>query len=235
MGLVKDGDNYAILSDIAGSEDHYGDMDFKVAGSRTGITALQMDIKIGGVTSQIMSEALSQAKAGRLHILDKMAESLAEPRSSISSHAPQITTLTIPVSKIGAVIGPGGKNIRGIVEETGVKIDIEDDGTVLIAATDGEAAKKAIEMVEAITATAETGKTYMGTVKKVVDFGAFVEILPGTEGLLHISEIAEHHVDDIRDEMQVGDRMLVKVLNVDAQNKIRLSRRAVLAEQGDSK
>ncbi len=234
MGLVKDGDNYAILSDIAGSEDHYGDMDFKVAGSRTGITALQMDIKIGGVTSSIMSEALSQAKRGRLHILDKMAESLAEPRSSISSHAPQITTLTIPVSKIGAVIGPGGKNIRGIVEQTGVKIDIEDDGTVRIAATDSEAAQKAIEMVEAITATAETGKTYMGTVKKVVDFGAFVEILPGTEGLLHISEIAEHHVKDIRDEVRLGDRMLVKVLNVDAQNKIRLSRRAVLAEQGDS-
>lgn len=234
MGLVKDGDNYAILSDIAGSEDHYGDMDFKVAGSRTGITALQMDIKIGGVTSSIMSEALSQAKRGRLHILDKMAESLAEPRTSISSHAPQITTLTIPVSKIGAVIGPGGKNIRGIVEQTGVKIDIEDDGTVRIAATDSEAAQKAIEMVEAITATAEIGKTYMGTVKKVVDFGAFVEILPGTEGLLHISEIAEHHVKDIHDEVRVGDRMLVKVLNVDAQNKIRLSRRAVLAEQGDS-
>ncbi|MCH8819631.1 MAG: polyribonucleotide nucleotidyltransferase [Acidobacteria bacterium] len=234
MGLVKEGDNYAILSDIAGSEDHYGDMDFKVAGSRTGITALQMDIKISGVTREILAEALAQAKKGRLHILDKMAESIADPRSSISSYAPQITTLTIPVSKIGAVIGPGGKNIRSIVEQTGVKIDIEDDGTVRIAATDGEAARRAIEMVEAITATAETGKTYMGTVKKVVDFGAFVEILPGTEGLLHISEIAEHHVRDIRDELRVGDKMLVKVLSVDAQNKIRLSRRAVLAEQEGS-
>ena len=234
MGLVKEGDNYAILSDIAGSEDHYGDMDFKVAGSRTGITALQMDIKTSGVTREILAEALAQAKKGRLHILDKMAESIADPRSSISSYAPQITTLTIPVSKIGAVIGPGGKNIRNIVEQTGVKIDIEDDGTVRIAATDGEAARRAIEMVEAITATAETGKTYMGTVKKVVDFGAFVEILPGTEGLLHISEIAEHHVRDIRDELRVGDKMLVKVLSVDAQNKIRLSRRAVLAEQEGS-
>ena len=234
MGLVKEGDDYAILSDIAGSEDHYGDMDFKVAGSRTGITALQMDIKISGVTREIMSEALAQARTGRLHILDKMAESIEDPRSSVSSYAPQITTLTIPVSKIGAVIGPGGKNIRGIVEQTGVKIDIEDDGTVRIAAVDGEAAKKAIEMVEAVTATAETGKTYMGTIKKVVDFGAFVEIFPGTEGLLHISEIAEHHVKDIRDEVRVGDKMLVKVLNVDAQNKIRLSRRAVLAEQEGS-
>ena len=234
MGLVKEGDNYAILSDIAGSEDHYGDMDFKVAGSRTGITALQMDIKIGGVTREIMSEALAQAKKGRLHILDKMEEAITEPRSSVSSYAPQITTLKVPVSKIGAVIGPGGKNIRGIIEQTGVKIDIEDDGTVTIASTDGEAAQKAIEMVEAITATAETGKTYMGTIKKVVDFGAFVEILPGTEGLLHISEIAEHHVRDIRDELRVGDKLLVKVLNVDDQNKIRLSRRAVLAEQGDS-
>ena len=234
MGLVKEGDSYAILSDIAGSEDHYGDMDFKVAGSRTGITALQMDIKIGGVTREIMSEALAQAKKGRLHILDKMEEAITEPRSSVSSYAPQITTLKVPVSKIGAVIGPGGKNIRGIIEQTGVKIDIEDDGTVTIASTDGEAAQKAIEMVEAITATAETGKTYMGTIKKVVDFGAFVEILPGTEGLLHISEIAEHHVRDIRDELRVGDKLLVKVLNVDDQNKIRLSRRAVLAEQGDS-
>jgi polyribonucleotide nucleotidyltransferase len=234
MGLVKEGDNYAILSDIAGSEDHYGDMDFKVAGSRTGITALQMDIKIGGVTREIMSEALAQAKKGRLHILDKMAASIADPRSSISTYAPQITTLNIPISKIGAVIGPGGKNIRGIVEETGVKIDIEDDGTVRIAATDSEAARKAIEMVEAITATAEIGKIYMGTIKKVVDFGAFVEILPGTEGLLHISEIAEHHVRDIGDELQVGDKMEVKVLNVDGQNKIRLSRRAVLAEQEGS-
>lgn len=234
MGLVKEGDDYVILSDIAGSEDHYGDMDFKVAGSRTGITALQMDIKIGGVTREIMSEALMQAKEGRLHILDKMAETISEPRASVSSYAPQITTLNIPVSKIGAVIGPGGKNIRGIVEETGVKIDIEDDGTVRIAATSGDAAQKAIEMVEAVTATAEIGKDYMGTVKKVVDFGAFVEILPGTEGLLHISEVAEHHVPDIRDEVRVGDKILVKVLNVDDQNKIRLSRRAVLKEQDGS-
>ena len=234
MGLIKEADDFAILTDILGDEDHLGDMDFKVAGTREGVTALQMDIKIGGVTQEIMSEALMQAKEGRLHILDKMAETISEPRASVSSYAPQITTLNIPVSKIGAVIGPGGKNIRGIVEETGVKIDIEDDGTVRIAATSGDAAQKAIEMVEAVTATAEIGKDYMGTVKKVVDFGAFVEILPGTEGLLHISEVAEHHVPDIRDEVRVGDKILVKVLNVDDQNKIRLSRRAVLAEQGDS-
>ncbi|MEE8348786.1 MAG: polyribonucleotide nucleotidyltransferase [Acidobacteriota bacterium] len=234
MGLVKEGDNYAILSDIAGSEDHYGDMDFKVAGSRAGITALQMDIKIDGVTREILSEALAQAKLGRLHILDKMDETIATPRSEVSSHAPQITTLKVPVSKIGAVIGPGGKNIRGIVEQTGVKIDIEDDGTVTIASTNSEAAQEAVAMVEAITATAEIGKTYMGTIKKVVDFGAFVEILPGTEGLLHISEVAEHHIRDIYEEVKVDDKMEVKVLNVDGQNKIRLSRRAVLAEQGDS-
>ncbi|MDA2934528.1 polyribonucleotide nucleotidyltransferase [Acidobacteria bacterium AH-259-D05] len=231
MGLVKKEENYCILSDIAGLEDHYGDMDFKVAGSQKGITALQMDIKIAGVTRQIMSEALQQAKKGRLHILAKMAETISEPRSTVSSFAPQITSLNIPVSKIGMVIGPGGKNIRSIIEQTGVQIDIEDDGTVRIAATDGEAAKKAIEMIEAITATAEIGKTYMGKVKKVVDFGAFVEILPGTEGLLHISEISDRHIRDIRTEVRAGDKMLVKVLNIDEQNKIRLSRRAVLAEQ----
>ncbi|MCH8319780.1 MAG: polyribonucleotide nucleotidyltransferase [Acidobacteria bacterium] len=234
MGLVKDGDDYAILSDIAGFEDHYGDMDFKIAGSAEGITALQMDIKITGVTGKILSETLAQAKEGRLHILEKMAEAIAEPRSDISSFAPKITTMNIPVSKIGAVVGPGGKMIRSIIEETGVKIDIEDDGTIKIASSSGEAAERAIELIKELTATAEIGKNYMGKVKKVVDFGAFVEILPRTEGLLHISEISEEHIQDIRTEVRMGDKILVKVLNVDDQGKIRLSRRAVLQEEGGS-
>ena len=180
MGLVKDGDDYAILSDIAGFEDHYGDMDFKIAGSAEGITALQMDIKITGVTGNILAETLAQAKEGRLHILEKMAEAIDKPRSDISSFAPKITTMNIPVSKIGAVVGPGGKMIRSIIEETGVKIDIEDDGTIKIASSNGEAAERAIELIKELTATAEIGKNYMGKVKKVVDFGAFVEILPRT-------------------------------------------------------
>lgn len=234
MGLVKDGDDYAILSDIAGFEDHYGDMDFKIAGSAEGITALQMDIKITGVTGKILSETLAQAKEGRLHILEKMAEAIAKPRSDISSFAPKITTMNIPVSKIGAVVGPGGKMIRSIIEETGVKIDIEDDGTIKIASSSGEAAERAIELIKELTATAEIGKNYMGKVKKVVDFGAFVEILPRTEGLLHISEISEEHIQDIRTEVRMGDKFLVKVLNVDDQGKIRLSRRAVLQEEGGS-
>ena len=234
MGLVKDGDDYAILSDIAGFEDHYGDMDFKIAGSADGITALQMDIKITGVTGKILAETLAQAKEGRLHILEKMAEAIDKPRSDISSFAPKITTMNIPVSKIGAVVGPGGKMIRSIIEETGVKIDIEDDGTIKIASSNGEAAERAIELIKELTATAEIGKNYMGKVKKVVDFGAFVEILPRTEGLLHISEISEEPIRDIRTEVRMGDKILVKVLNVDDQGKIRLSRRAVLQEEGGS-
>ena len=234
MGLVKDGDDYAILSDIAGFEDHYGDMDFKIAGSVDGITALQMDIKITGVTGEILAETLAQAKEGRLHILEKMAEAIDKPRSDISSFAPKITAMNIPVSKIGAVVGPGGKMIRSIIEETGVKIDIEDDGTIKIASSNGEAAERAIELIKELTATAEIGKNYMGKVKKVVDFGAFVEILPRTEGLLHISEISEEHIRDIRTEVRMGDKILVKVLNVDDQGKIRLSRRAILQEEGGS-
>ena len=227
MGLVKKEDQYAILSDIAGFEDHYGDMDFKVAGSAEGITALQMDIKIGGVTREIMSEVLEQAREGRLYILRKMADTIATPRETTSKFAPRITTLQIPVGMIGAVIGPGGKMIRSIIEQTGVKIDIEDDGTVKIASTEGPAAEKAIQIIKDLTATAEIGKTYLGKVKRVVDFGAFIEIFPGTEGLLHISEVAEHRIQDIRQEMRIGDQILVKVLNIEG-NKIRLSRRAVL-------
>ncbi len=231
MGLIKEGADYIILSDIAGFEDHYGDMDFKVAGSSRGITALQMDIKIAGITREILSEALQQAREGRLHVLEKMAETIAEPRATISPFAPRITTLQIPVDKIGAVIGPGGKMIRSIIDQTGVKIDIEDDGTVKIASMDSKAAQRAIHIVEEITATAEVGKTYLGKVMKVVDFGAFVEILPGTEGLLHISEIADRHIRDIRDEIQMGDQIMVKVLNIDGQNKIKLSRRAVIDDE----
>ncbi|MCZ6878634.1 MAG: polyribonucleotide nucleotidyltransferase [Acidobacteria bacterium] len=232
MGLVKGGDTHAILSDIAGFEDHYGDMDFKVAGTAEGITALQMDIKTTGVTAEILAQTLEQAREGRLHILEKMAQIISEPRSTISPFAPRITTMNIPISKIGEVIGPGGKMIRSIIEETGVKIDIEDDGTIKIASTDGESTEKAIEIIKGLTATAEIGKNYLGKVKKVVDFGAFIEILPRTEGLLHISEVADHHIRDIRTEIRLGDKILVKVLNIDDQNKIRLSRRAVLKEEG---
>jgi polyribonucleotide nucleotidyltransferase len=235
MGLVKEGSDYAILSDIAGFEDHYGDMDFKVTGTEAGITALQMDIKITGVTNQIMAEALAQAREGRLFILGKMAETISASREAISKHAPQITSIQIPPGKIGAVIGPGGKMIRSIVEETGAKIDISDDGTVLIASSDGDSAAKAIARIEELTATAQIGKTYLGKVVKVVDFGAFVEILPGTEGLLHISEIAERRIQDIRQEVHTGDKILVKVLDVDQNNKIRLSRKAVLRDQRNEK
>ncbi len=235
MGLVKEGGDYAILTDIAGFEDHYGDMDFKVAGSEVGITALQMDIKIGGVTRELMAEALRQAREGRLHILEIMRATIPESRPTLSKYAPQITTIWIPTDKIGAVIGPGGKVIRAIVEETGAKIDIEDDGRIRIASTDEASAKRAIARIEEITATPQTGKTYLGKVVKVVDFGAFVEILPGTEGLLHISELAERRIKDIRQEVHPGDKILVKVLEIDGNGKIRLSRKAVLQEQRNEK
>jgi polyribonucleotide nucleotidyltransferase len=230
MGLVKEGDKYAILTDIAGAEDHYGDMDFKVAGTKDGITALQMDIKITGVTPQIMAEALQQAKAGRLHVLGKMLETLPEARTTISAYAPHIYTLQINRQKIGELIGPGGKVIRGIVEQTGAKIDVEDDGRVNVAAVDEAAANKALKMIRDLMAEAELGKTYLGKVVRLVDFGAFVEIFPGTDGLLHISEVAEHRIRDIRDELKEGDQLLVKVISIDG-NKIRLSRKAVLRDQ----
>ena len=230
MGLVKEGEKYAILTDIAGAEDHYGDMDFKVAGTKDGITALQMDIKISGITSTIMSEALHQAKAGRLHILGKMLETLPGPRPAISAYAPHIYTLMINRQKIGELIGPGGKVIRGIVEQTGAKIDVEDDGRVNVAAVDEAAANKALKMIRDLMAEAELGKTYLGKVVRLADFGAFVEIFPGTDGLLHISEVAENRIRDIRDELKEGDQLLVKVISIEG-NKIRLSRKAVLREQ----
>ncbi|HTV56445.1 MAG TPA: polyribonucleotide nucleotidyltransferase [Terriglobia bacterium] len=230
MGLVKEGDKYAILTDIAGAEDHYGDMDFKVAGTKDGITALQMDIKITGVTPAIMAEAMDQAKAGRLFVLEKMLEALPESRASISAYAPHIQTIRINPHKIGELIGPGGKVIRGITEATGVKIDVEDDGRVNVASTDQESAKKALKMIHDLLAEAELGKTYLGKVVRLADFGAFVEIFPGTDGLLHISEIAEHRIQDIRKELKEGDQLLVKVISIEG-NKIRLSRKAVLREQ----
>jgi polyribonucleotide nucleotidyltransferase len=230
MGLVKEGEQYAILTDIAGAEDHYGDMDFKVAGTRDGITALQMDIKVAGITSQIMREALTQAQRGRLHILDKMEEVITSGREKISDYAPRFYTVQIPVDKIRDLIGPGGKMIRSIVEQTGVKIDVEDSGLVKVASSDQASAAKALQIIGDITATAEVGKTYLGKVTRLADFGAFVEILPGTDGLLHISEVAEHRIADVRDELKEGDQVLVKVLAVEG-NRIRLSRKAILKEQ----
>lgn len=230
MGLVKEGEKYAILTDIAGAEDHYGGMDFKVAGTEKGITGLQMDIKIGGINRQIMAEALAQAKAGRLHILQCMLGALGTPRSEISPHAPRIITIQIPKDKIGAVIGTGGKVIRGITEQTGVRIDIGDDGKVNIASTDTDSAQKAIRMIEDLVMEAEVGKTYLGTITRLVDFGAFVEIFPGTEGLLHISEVADYRVEDINNELKLGEQILVKVISIEPPNKIRLSRKAVLRE-----
>ncbi|MGA2135752.1 MAG: polyribonucleotide nucleotidyltransferase [Bryobacteraceae bacterium] len=230
MGLVKEGDDYAVLTDIAGAEDHYGDMDFKVAGTREGITALQMDIKVPNVTAAIMHEALEQARKARLFIVGKMEEAIAQPRANMSQYAPRIYTIHIPTDKIRDVIGPGGKVIRGIIEQTGVKIDVEDDGTVHVSSADEAAANKALQIIGDITAVAEVGKTYLGKVVRLVDFGAFVEIFPGTDGLLHISEIAENRVREVRDELKEGDQILVKVLALEG-NKIKLSRKAVLREQ----
>jgi polyribonucleotide nucleotidyltransferase len=230
MGLVKEGDKYAILTDIAGAEDHYGDMDFKVAGTRNGITALQMDIKIMGITAQIMREALAQAKRGRLFLLDTMDAVIAGASEEKSKYAPRIHTLQIPTDKIRDLIGPGGKVIRGIIDATGVKIDVDDTGRVNVASSDSEGLAKAIQMISDLTAVPEVGKTYLGKVVRLAEFGAFVEIFPGTDGLLHVSEIAEHRVKDVKDELREGDQVLVKVLAIEG-NRIKLSRKAVLREQ----
>ncbi len=230
MGLVLEDDSYAVLTDIAGAEDHYGDMDFKVAGTKSGITALQMDIKVPNVTTKIMSEALEQARKGRLEILGKMVAAIASPRAELSQYAPRIYTTKIPTDKIRELIGPGGKVIKGIIEQTGVKIDVTDDGTVNIFASDGESARRAMQMVADIAAVAEVGKTYLGKVVRIAEFGAFVEIFPGTDGLLHISEISESRIKNVRDELKEGDQILVKVLALEG-NKIKLSRKAILKEQ----
>ncbi|MFZ0978092.1 MAG: polyribonucleotide nucleotidyltransferase [Candidatus Acidiferrales bacterium] len=232
MGLVVEGDKYAILTDIAGAEDHYGDMDFKVAGTRQGITALQMDIKVGGVSIPMMREALEQARKARFQILDIMDPTISSARAEISEYAPHLHMLSIPTDKIRDLIGPGGKKIRSIIEATGVKIDVMDDGKVHVFANNGKAAEDALKMIRDVTATAEMGKTYLGTVVRIAEFGAFVEIFPGTDGLLHISEIAEQRIRAVRDELKEGDQVLVKVLAIEG-NKIRLSRKAVLRDQRD--
>ena len=228
MGLIKEGEDVSILTDILGDEDHLGDMDFKVAGTADGVTALQMDIKITGVTRDIMKKALEQAREGRLHILEKMAEAIAEPRKEMSPYAPRITTIYVKTDKIRDVIGSGGKNIRGITEATGVTIDIEDSGKINIASHDMAACELAIKMIRDLTAEAEEGKLYMGTVRKVMDFGAFVEIFPGTDGLVHISELDTERVKNVSDVLREGDKVLVKCIGIDKQGKIKLSRKEAL-------
>ncbi len=230
MGLVKEGDDYAILTDIAGAEDHYGDMDFKVAGTRKGITALQMDIKIGGLTREILQQAMEQARRGRLFLLDKMDAALDGPRVERSKYAPRIETVMIPTDKIRDLIGKGGATIRGIVEQTGAKIDVDDTGKVSVASSDAEGLRKALAIISNLTAVPEIGKTYLGKVVRLAEFGAFVELFPGTDGLLHISEIAEHRVKEVKDELREGDQVMVKVLAIEG-NRIKLSRKALIKEQ----
>ncbi len=234
MGLVREGDDFFVLSDILGMEDHYGDMDFKVAGTRGGITSLQMDLKVKGLTRQVMAQALEQAKEGRLHILDRMSDAIAEPRPDISVYAPRILTMKIKVDKIRDVIGPGGKTIRSIVEQTGAKIEVQDDGTVLIASADEKSSGRAVEIIKELTQEAEVGRIYNGIIKKVVDFGAFVEIFSGTEGLVHISQLADYRVKNIYEEIQEGDEIVVKVIDVDRDGKIKLSRKEALREKSGS-
>jgi len=231
MGLVKEGDDFIVLSDILGDEDHVGDMDFKVTGTREGVTAIQMDIKITGISQEIMKKALDQAREGRLAILDIMEKCLSKSREDISTYAPRIITITVHQDKIRDVIGPGGKNIRAIVEKTGAKIDIEDSGEIKIASADEDAADMAIAMIRDLTQEAEVGKIYLGKVQKIMDFGAFVEIFPGTDGLVHISQLAHERVRNVRDVLKEGDEVLVKVLEIDRQGKIKLSRKDALDEK----
>jgi polyribonucleotide nucleotidyltransferase len=230
MGLIKEGERFAILTDIMGTEDHYGDMDFKVAGTAAGITGLQMDIKIAGVSAEIMGTALRQAREARLFVLSRMREALAEPRPELPPHAPRFVTIRIRPEKIREVIGPGGKVVRGIQEQTGVKVDIEDDGKVTLFGADARMVQEAVDIIQGICKEAEVGRIHLGKVKKVVDFGAFVEIMPGTEGLLHISQIAEERTRRVEDVLREGDQVLVKVIEVDPSGKIRLSRRAAIKD-----
>lgn len=233
MGLIFTPEKSVVLSDILGVEDHLGDMDFKLVGTSEGITALQMDIKIAGVSSDLMASALDQAREGRLHILEKMNEQISEPRDDISPYAPRLITIHVKPDKIREIIGPGGKIIRHIIEETGAKVEVEDDGTVVIASVDEDAGKKALEMIERIIEEPEIGKIYKGLVRKVVDFGAFVEIIPGTDGLVHISQLAEHRVNKVEDILKEGDVVKVKVLDIDREGKIRLSKKAAEKELGE--
>ncbi len=230
MGMIKDGDRVAILSDILGSEDHLGDMDFKVTGTKNGINALQMDIKIDGLDRDLMHKALEQAKEGRMHILGEMDKVLTEPRGEMSKYAPRIITITVPKDKIRDVIGPGGKVIREIIDKTGVSIDINDDGVVSIASSDEDSAQKAVEYVQNLVQEVEIGKIYLGKVKKIVDFGAFVEIFPGTDGLVHISQVCDRRIKNVSDEIQEGDEIKVKVIDVDQQGRVKLSRKEALRD-----
>lgn len=236
MGLIKENDKFSILTDIQGVEDHLGDMDFKVAGTAAGVTAIQMDIKIAGISRDILQEALEQARRGRMHIMQKMLDVIATPRADLSPFAPRIITTTIDPDKIRTVIGPGGKMIKKIIDETGVKIDIEDDGRVFIAAVDGEAGKRALAIIESLTADVEVGKIYLGKVVKIMDFGAFVEVLPGKEGLVHISQLAEQRVGKVEDVVSVGDEIMVKVIKIDEHGRVNLSRKeAIRAQQAAEK
>jgi len=231
MGLIKEGEHYSILTDIQGMEDALGDMDFKVAGTKDGVTAIQMDIKIAGINRNILKDALEQARKGRLFIMDKMLATISEPKPDLSPYAPRIITIMIDPDKIRDVIGPGGKTIKKIIETTGVKIDIEDDGRVFIAAVDVVAGKKALQIIEDLTRDVEVGKIYIGKVNRIMNFGAFVEILPGKEGLVHISHLAEERVNKVEDVVAVGDEVLVKVTEIDRQGRINLSRKEALRQQ----
>jgi polyribonucleotide nucleotidyltransferase len=231
MGLVSDGDRYAVLTDIAGQEDHYGDMDFKVAGTAKGLTALQMDIKVTGLNRQILEEALEQARRGRLQLLETMKTAISKGRSDISPYAPRIIQIKIDIDQIRNVIGPGGKMIRHIVDTTGAKINVEDDGTVQIATADQEAAKKAIEMIEGLTRQPQIGEQFEGIVRRIEPYGAFVEILPNHDGLVHISELALERIPDIRDVLTEGDKLQVRIIDIDANDRIKLSRRVILEDE----
>lgn len=233
MGLIQEGKQTAILTDILGDEDHLGDMDFKVCGTAKGITALQMDIKIQGLSEALLSQALEQARQARMHILEKMGATIQQPRAELSPYAPKLTVLHIPRDLIGALIGPGGKNIRAICEATGAKVDIEDDGTVIVAAVDQESGNRALKMIKRTTAQPEVGKYYRGTVQKIMEFGAFIEVIPGTDGLCHISELAKERVKTVGDVLKEGDELVVKVLEIDSKTgKIRLSRKEALGYTG---
>jgi polyribonucleotide nucleotidyltransferase len=231
MGLVLEGDRSVVLSDILGIEDHLGDMDFKVTGTSEGITAFQLDIKVGGLTTAIMRKALEQARVGRLHILSKMNAVLATPRTELSPYAPKITSISIPVDKIRELIGPGGKVIRAITAESGASIDVDDDGTVKIAAVDQASGEKALRMIREIVAEPEMGEIYEGIVRRITNFGAFVQILPNKDGLLHVSEIAHHRIANVADVLREGDTIQVKVIGIDPEGKVRLSHKVLLARE----
>jgi polyribonucleotide nucleotidyltransferase len=232
IGLITDDNgNFVTLTDIQGMEDHFGDMDFKVAGTAEGITAIQLDIKVQNIGFEVIEQTLVQAREARLQILATMAEAIDAPRAEVSKYAPRMTTVKIPVAKIGAVIGPGGKVIRGIIEETGAQVDVQDDGTVFVSSTDGEASALAVEMIKNLTKEAKIGDIYTGKVVRIMGFGAFVQILPGQDGMVHVSELSDHRVESVEDEIEMGQELTVQVIDVDPQGKISLSRRSLLLDE----